>query len=117
MKFKLDENLSPTLSALFVAVGHEAHSVIEQLLSGQPDERVIDVCRREQRALVTLDLDFSNILSYPPTGYFGIVVLRLTNQAHAVTEAAVGKLLALLREEPVIGKLWIVEESRIRIHG
>ncbi len=52
VKFKLVENLSPTLSALFVAVGHEAHSVIEQLLSGQPDERVIDVCRREQRALV-----------------------------------------------------------------
>ncbi len=30
MKFKLDENLSPTLAAGFVAVGHEVHSVLEQ---------------------------------------------------------------------------------------
>jgi len=33
------------------AVLHEAHSVTEQALGGQPDERVIDVCRREGRAL------------------------------------------------------------------
>jgi predicted nuclease of predicted toxin-antitoxin system len=61
VKFKLDENLSPSLAVLFAADGHEAHSVVQQALGGQPDERVIDVCRREQRALITLDLDFSNI--------------------------------------------------------
>jgi predicted nuclease of predicted toxin-antitoxin system len=53
------------LAALFAADGHEAHSVVQQALGGQPDERVIDVCRREQRALITLDLDFSNILTRP----------------------------------------------------
>jgi predicted nuclease of predicted toxin-antitoxin system len=76
VKFKLDENLSPSLAALFAADGHEAHSVVQQALGGQPDERVIDVCRREQRALITLDLDFSNILAYPPAKFTGIVVLR-----------------------------------------
>jgi len=30
VKFKLDENLSPTLAAAFLAAGHEAHSVLEQ---------------------------------------------------------------------------------------
>ena len=55
MKFKLDENLSPSLAALFAASGHDAHSVVEQALGGQPDDRIIDTCSREQRALVTLD--------------------------------------------------------------
>jgi hypothetical protein len=32
MRFKLDENLSPLLAALFSAAGHEAHSVTEQAL-------------------------------------------------------------------------------------
>jgi Domain of unknown function (DUF5615) len=41
VKFKLDENLSPSLAALFAADGHEAHSVVQQALGGQPDERVI----------------------------------------------------------------------------
>ncbi|MFP5307149.1 MAG: DUF5615 family PIN-like protein, partial [Gammaproteobacteria bacterium] len=66
MKFKLDENLSPTLANLFAGVADDVHSVTEQALNGQPDTRVIDVCRREGRTLLTLDLDFSNIHAYPP---------------------------------------------------
>jgi predicted nuclease of predicted toxin-antitoxin system len=117
VKFKLDENLSPTLAAIFAAAGHDAHSVVQEALGGQPDERVIDVCNREQRALVTLDLDFSNILTYPPAKFAGIVVLRLVDQAHVTAEAAIRRVLALLPEEPVAGTLWIVEDRRIRIRG
>jgi len=117
VKFKLDENLSPSLSALFAEGGYDAHSVVQQALGGQPDERVIDVCSREHRALVTLDLDFSNILAYPPANFAGIVVLRLANQAHVTVKAAIQRVLELLPQEPVAGMLWIVEERRIRIRG
>ena len=102
---------------MFVAAGHDAHSVVEQALGGQTDERVIDVCRREYRALITLDLDFSNILAYPPSKFTGIVVLRLPNQAHITVEAAIRRMLALLQEEPLVGTLWIVEERGVRIRG
>jgi predicted nuclease of predicted toxin-antitoxin system len=77
VKFKLDENLSPTLASGFLATGHEAHSVLEQALGGASDQRVIEVCRLENRALITLDLDFANIQRYPPPHYAGIIVLRL----------------------------------------
>lgn len=117
MKFKLDENLSPSLKKWFGIAGHDVHTVAEEALAGQPDLRVIDVCSREQRALVTLDLDFSNILAYPPAIYPGIVVLRLSSQAHVAVEAAVQRVLALLPKEPLLGTLWIVEEHRVRIHG
>jgi len=50
VKFKIDENLSPSLATMFEAAGHDAHSVVQQALGGQPDERIIDVCSREQRA-------------------------------------------------------------------
>lgn len=82
---------------------------------GQPDDHVIDTCSKEQRALVTLDLEFSNILAYPPANFSGIVVLRLQDQAHATVEAAIHRMLALLPQEPVAGTLWIVEDRRIRI--
>jgi len=116
VRFKLDENLSPALGKLFAAAGHEAHSVVQQALGGQPDDRVIDVCSREGRALVTLDLDFANIQAYPPASSSGIVVLRLATQAHANVEAAIHRMIALLSQEPLVGLLWIVEEHRIRIH-
>jgi predicted nuclease of predicted toxin-antitoxin system len=117
VKFKIDENLSPSLATMFEAAGHDAHSVVQQALGGQPDERIIDVCRREQRALITLDLDFSNILTYPPAKYPGIVVFRLPNQAHITVEAAIRRVLDLLPQESLTGTLWIVEERRIRIRN
>lgn len=116
MNFKLDENLSPSLAEIFVDAGHDAHSVVQQALGGQPDERVLEVCRRERRALITLDLDFSNIHAYPPADAAGIVVLRLASQGHAVVEAAIRRMLTLLPQEPLTGTLWIVEEHRVRIH-
>jgi predicted nuclease of predicted toxin-antitoxin system len=91
------------------------HSVVQQALGGQPDERVIDVCRHEGRALITLDLDFSNILAYPPANFTGIIVLRLNDQAHVTVESAIQRVLDLLGQEPIAGLLWIVEERRIRI--
>ena len=115
MKFKLDENLSPTLAKDFESSGHEAHSVVAQSLGGQSDERVIDVCMREQRALITLDLDFSNIQAYPPHQYSGIVVLRITNQSHSQVEAAIRRVLELLPQERLAGSLWIVEDHRVRV--
>ena len=115
MKFKLDENLSPTLAKHFESSGHEAHSVVAQSLRGQSDERVIEVCLREQRALVTLDLDFSNIQAYPPNQYSGIVVLRITNQSHPQVEAAIRRAVALLSKERLAGTLWIVEDHRVRV--
>lgn len=116
MKFKLDENLSPSLSSVFVAAGHEAHSIVDQSLSGESDARVIDICVREERALVTLDLDFANIQHYPPAHYSGIIVLRLASQSNRVVESAIGSILALVAHERLSGMLWIVEQGRIRIH-
>lgn len=117
MRFKLDENLSPSLADMFTAAGHEAHSVAQEGLGGQPDDRIIEVCRGEQRIFVTLDLDFSNILAYPPAEFAGIVVLRLADQAHVAVQASIRRLLELLDREPVAGCLWIVEDHRIRIRG
>jgi len=117
MKFKLDENLSPSLAILFAPEGHDVHSIIEQSLSGNPDSRVIEVCRMESRCLVTFDMDFANIHAYPPSAHQGIIVLRLANQSHASAEAAVQRILPLLKSEPLAGSLWIVEDHRVRIHS
>lgn len=73
------------------------------------------MCSHETRVLVTLDLDFSNILAYPPDRFSGIVVLRLADQAHITVQAAIERVLQLLPNEPVVGTLWIVEHRRIRI--
>src|ERR1043165_1079002 len=54
------------------SAGHDAHSVQEESLSGAPDDRLFDICRSEERCLVTLDLDFADIRNYSPDIHFGV---------------------------------------------
>ena len=68
-------------------------------------------------ALISFDLDFANIVAYPPANFHGIVVLRLSSQAHVLAEKAVQRILVQLRAETLAGRLWIVEDHRIRIQG
>jgi hypothetical protein len=66
MRLKLDENLPVEATRLLRASGHDAWSVVDQHLQGTADDALDRVCRDEGRILVTLDLDFSDIRSYPP---------------------------------------------------
>ena len=69
MKVKLDENLGSRSIRLFEESGHEVVTVNEQDLEGANDDDLIEACRTENRVLVTLDLDFSNVLRFPPEKY------------------------------------------------
>jgi len=76
LRFKLDENLSPSAAELLRARGYHAHTVAEQGLAGSSDEEIAEVCTREARCLLTLDLHFANPFAYPPSEMPGIIVLR-----------------------------------------
>ncbi|MCC6473616.1 MAG: DUF5615 family PIN-like protein [Burkholderiales bacterium] len=77
MRLKLDENLGNDALAVLEAAGHDVRTVPQQHLQAAFDEALIEQCKREERALVTLDLDVANPLKYPLDEYPGIAVLRL----------------------------------------
>jgi predicted nuclease of predicted toxin-antitoxin system len=115
VRVKLDEDLGERGRRRFADAGHDVSTVADQGLAGAVDRRLIEVCQAERRLLVTLDLDFSNPLVFPPDQYAGIAVLRLPKRLTPVDlDAAVGTLIAALASRPIEGKLWIVERRRIR---
>lgn len=117
MKFKLDENLGNRSLHLFVQRGHDTHTVREENLAGCTDEDLFEICRREGRCLVTLDLDFSNVLRFPPGLSSGIVVLRgPKNPSLTDLEDMVNRLFDGLVKHRLERQLWIVEQHRIRVH-
>jgi len=117
VKFKFDENLPSDLGALLRADGQDAHSVHDEDLRGADDSSIAKVCQAEQRILITLDLDFADITTYPPQDYHGIIVLRLVRQDRDTVLAMIPRILALLRTETIAQRLWIVDETRTRIRG
>ncbi len=117
MKFKTDENLPVEVVDLLRQAGHDALSVMDQQLAGHPDEDVAAACQAEQRALVTLDLDFSDIRSYPPEDYEGIIVLRPVLQTISSILRLTTRAVSLVDTESLAGRLWIVDEHQVRIRG
>ena len=81
----------------------------------QTDHELMEACRKEQRCLVTLDLDFANPLLFAPSGYAGIVVLRLLPKPSV--EGLLSEISALVRavrQSDISGKLWILQRGKIR---
>jgi predicted nuclease of predicted toxin-antitoxin system len=116
MKLKLDENIDARLTVLLHDAGHDATTVREQGLYGSEDPDLFNHCVSEGRALVTLDLDFSNILRYPPEKSSGVIVFRGPDDLFPTVKILMQTFVEALTSENPAGHLWIVEPRRIRIH-
>ena len=117
MKLKLDENLGNAAREALESAGHDVSTVPRQRLQAALDDELIQQCKREGRALVSLDLDFANPLQYNPVDFPGIAVLRLPTQpAPHVLDQLVRTLIGGLASESLAGRLWIVEIGRLRIY-
>ena len=112
---KLDENLPDAVADVLGAAGHDVALVRDQGLAGSDDSRLLEVAVAEGRVLVTLDLDFGDILRHPPAQTAGIVVLRLHSQTLSLMGGCAIALARLLDLEPVVGRLWVLDETRLRV--
>lgn len=117
MRFKVDESLPVEVAMMLRDAAHDAVTVAEQDLRGESDVLLAEAVRRENRALITLDLDFADIRAYPPEDYAGIIVMRVGRQGKAQVLGVFERILPLLDREPLTRHLWIVDEQTIRVRG
>ncbi|MCX6545699.1 MAG: DUF5615 family PIN-like protein [Acidobacteria bacterium] len=115
MRLKLDENFGRRGAEILTAAGHDVATVPAEALCRATDNEVARVCLTEGRCLVTLDLDFGNPLAFKPADYPGLAVVRLRGKAEPEDlERALRVLVAGLAGASIVGKLWIVEPTRLR---
>ncbi len=77
MKVKLDENIPVRLAGDLAILGHDVDTVASEGLKGKPDGEVWSAVRRDERFLITQDLDFSDIRQFQPGTHPGLLLVRL----------------------------------------
>ena len=115
MKFKIDENIALRVQQFLQREGHDCHSVYDEGLEGAMDRSLAAVCRAEGRILMTLDLDFADILLHPPEKQPGVIVLRLPSQDGQQLVTRLDQALPRLAELKFPGRLVIIDPQNIRV--
>lgn len=115
MRVLTDENLPRPLVEALREAGHDVLDVREHGLAGADDATVWALARADNRILVTLDLDFANVLQYAPGTHEGIVVLRVHKPTQRLIEDMLLGFLSAVGQEDVHGALVIVEPGRYRV--
>lgn len=115
MKFKLDENVDLRILPRFRLAGYDVATVPQQNLTSSSDTELIEICRQEERCLVTADRDFSNRGRYNPINYSGIAIIRLPTPVRLSDwVAAIDTFILGLETASICGKLWVIRTGSIQ---
>lgn len=115
MKIKLDENLPLRLAERLQQMGHDVDTVPEEGLAGHSDPDVWQAAQKDERFLITQDLDFSDVRRFSPGTHYGVLLIRLSNPGR---EALLQRLIAIFTTENILdwaGCFIVVTEQKIRI--
>lgn len=116
MKFLVDNALSPLVSELLRANGHESIHVRDRDMGAASDAEILDLAATDGRVVVSADTDFGTLLALRGARAPSVILFRRASQRRPEqqTSLLVGNLAAVadaLRE----GAIVVIEEDRIRI--
>lgn len=98
--------------------GHEVLLLKDYIRKDSLDSLVISKALELEAILISLNGDFTDIVTYPPRNYGGIITLQVRNHPEVIPQI-IGKLKKYLSTHNNMihykGKLFLVEVDRIRV--
>ena len=118
LRFFADQCVPAEITETLRRNGYDTLVLRDVLSPRSPDPLVIAKAHDLDRILVSLNGDFSDIVTYPPSRYRGILAVQLHNHPEIIPQLMT-RLVAFLHAHPdpaeYVGKLFVVEVHRIRI--
>lgn len=117
MKFLADAGISPRTVEFLRAAGHDAVHVRELAMQRAPDSAILEHCRRDERVLLTFDLDFGDLLALGALTKPSALIFRMSDETAPAVNARVGAVIAERTAELESGALILVEDTRYRVRA
>jgi predicted nuclease of predicted toxin-antitoxin system len=95
-------------------LGHGMAAVEERGLAGADDDIVLAQAVSENRARLTRDMHFSNILLYPPADYWGIILLKIEPHTINPVYRTLTSVFAHFTQDSIKQALVVVDRNKFR---
>ncbi len=118
MRFFLDQCVPHSVEYFLEQKNHEVLLLRDYLPTNAEDGQVIQKAQSLNTVLVSLNGDFADLITYPPSDYKGIIGLQVKNRPeaiHHILRRLNDYFQSYPHQEYYEGKLILVEPHRIRI--
>jgi len=115
LKLLIDENISPEITSHLRTLKYNVKS-IRECCKGFDDEKIVKIALKEERLIVTYDLDFGEL--YRNFGASSLI-LRLRTKNPSIVLKYLVNFLNTLKEQKIDmkNKLAIITEGKARLIG
>ena len=93
----------------------EISTAKEMGLSGKPDEEILSFAIKNKLTLITADIEFGNILLYPPASHLGVVVLRYSPRVTPELLQIVSDFVEKYKATDLFRTLVIIDKNKYRV--
>ena len=114
MKALLDMPVSRSLLSVLEAHGHEGIHAYEIGLDRATDRELLAVARRENRVVITADMDFPRLLALSSAEGPGLILFRGGNYSDAEMRGLLDRVLTEVPPEILETSVCVVDRKRIR---
>jgi len=115
MKFLLDMPVSPTLLEVIHAHGYQGVHAAHIGKQRATDSELLIIAQREERVIITADLDFPRLLALSSERGPGITLFRGGNYSDQEMRELLGRVLREVPEDKLRQAVCVVDKKRVRI--
>jgi predicted nuclease of predicted toxin-antitoxin system len=117
MKLKLDENLSRHLKPVLIGFGHDVLTAADENLLSRPDTEIASAAKKENRMLLTLDIEFADLRKYSPGSHPGVILFRPLSLSPLAANAFVTDFIRRTDLDKLAACVAVVDPVRVRVRA
>ena len=115
MRLLADVHISPRTVERLRSLGHDVVRVGDVLSATSTDDEIVAEAIRDQRVVVTQDLDFSAIVALSGRSAPSVLSLRLSSSRIENVNSSLERVLPMVEADLDAGAIVTVEDTRVRV--